>query len=396
MQTIHPLWKVWTIMALHFESTEFDRRRDALLAAMQERRLDAMLLFQQESMFWLTGYDTFGFCFFQSLVLKSDGRMALLTRSADLRQARHTSNIADIRIWKDSADANPAADLRALAGEFGLAGCRLGVEYESYGLVAANGFRLTAAFEGFASLVDASDIVTRLRAVKSLAELEFVREAGRLADLADAAALAQISAGADEGEILAAQHSAIFSAGGDYPGNEFIIGSGRDALLCRYKSGRRCLDAADQITLEFAGVFRHYHAAIMRTAIVGGPRPQHIAYHRAAREALLACEAEMKPGRTAGDVFAAHARVFAEHGLSEHRLNACGYSLGAKFTPSWMDWPMFYEGNPWVIEAGMVLFAHMILMDSETGTAMCLGRTSIVSERGAKPVNLPSLDLAVR
>jgi Xaa-Pro dipeptidase len=168
--------------------------------------------------------------------------------------------------------------------------------------------------------------------------------------MADAAALAQIHAGADEGDILAAQHSAIFSAGGDYPGNEFIIGSGRDALLCRYKSGRRCLDVADQITLEFAGVFRHYHAAIMRTAIVGEPRPQHIAYHRAAREALLACEAEMKPGRTAGDVFAAHARVFAEHGLSEHRLNACGYSLGAKFTPSWMDWPMFYEGNPWLIE----------------------------------------------
>ena len=41
----------------------------------------------------------------------------------------------------------------------------------------------------------------------------------------------------------------------------------------------------------------------------------------------------MRPGRTAGDVFAAHARVFDAHGLSAHRLNACGYSLGAKFTP---------------------------------------------------------------
>src|SRR3712207_8088706 len=59
-----------------------------------------------------------------------------------------------------------------------------------------------------------------------------------------------------------------------------------------------------------------------------------------------------------------------------HRLNACGYSLGAKFTPSWMDWPMFYEGNPWVIEPGMVFFAHMILMDSETETALCLDRKS--------------------
>ncbi|MDQ4136045.1 MAG: aminopeptidase P family protein, partial [Pseudomonadota bacterium] len=94
--------------------------------------------------------------------------------------------------------------------------------------------------------------------------------------------------------------------------------------------------------------------------------------------------------------FAAHARVFAAHGLDRHRLNACGYSLGATFTPSWMDWPMFYEANPWVIEPGMVVFAHMILMDSETETALCLGRTSIVGRNGAEPITLPSLELAIR
>ena len=57
-----------------------------------------MLLFAQESMYWLTGYDTFGFCFFQCLVVKADGSMVLLTRSADLRQARHTSIIDNIVI----------------------------------------------------------------------------------------------------------------------------------------------------------------------------------------------------------------------------------------------------------------------------------------------------------
>jgi Xaa-Pro dipeptidase len=383
-------------MALHFSTTEFSRRRTLLVGAMAEAGLDGMLLFQQESMYWLTGYDTFGFCFFQCLVVTGDARMALLTRSADLRQAQHTSTIAEIRIWKDSAEADPSRDLRALAADLGLAGKRLGVEYESYGLVAANGRRLDAAFAGFADLVDASTLVTRLRAVKSEEELAHVRRAGALSDKADEAALALIRAGADEGEILAAQHAAIFRAGGDYPGNEFIIGSGRDALLCRYKSGRRVLDARDQITLEFAGAYRRYHAAIMRTVVIGDPRPAHLAYHRAAREALLACEAEFVPGRTAGDVFTAHARVLDEHGLNRHRLNACGYSLGAKFTPSWMDWPMFYEANPWVIEPGMVLFAHMILMDSETETALCLGRTSIVAEGGAQPVNLPDLDLAIR
>lgn len=383
-------------MALHFTAAEFARRRDALLSAMEREKLDALFLFQQESMFWLTGYDTFGFCFFQCLVVKADGTMALLTRSADVRQAQHTSNLSDIRIWKDGRDANPARDLLAMAQELGLAGTRIGVEFESYGLVASNGRRLEAAFAGVANLVDASTIVTRLRAVKSAEEIVFVRRAAALSDAADSAALDAIRAGADESEILAAQHNAIFSAGGDYPANEFIIGSGRDALLCRYKSGRRRLDPQDQITLEFAGVERHYHAAIMRTVVVGEPRPLHLRYHAAAKAALLACEAELRPGRTAGDVFAAHALIFDEHGLSSHRLNACGYSLGAKFTPSWMDWPMFYEANDWPLEAGMVMFAHMILMDSGTETAMCLGRTYLVGQGAAEPVNLPDLDLAVR
>ena len=50
----------------------------------------------------------------------------------------------------------------------------------------------------------------------------------------------------------------------------------------------------------------------------------------------------------------------------QHRLNATGYSLGAVYAPSWMDWPMFYAGNPVVIGPGMAFFLHMILMDSDT------------------------------
>lgn len=384
------------IMALHFSPEEFSARRQRLLHAMADAKLDGLLMFEQESMFWLTGYDTFGFCFFQCLYLASDGRMALLTRSADLRQAELTSTLSDIRIWKDGADANPAAGLKAMLESLGAAGKQLGVEYQSYGLTAANGKKLDAALDGFAALTDASGIVARLRAVKSQAEIAFVRRAADLCDAAERSAIALARAGADEGDILAGMHSAIFAAGGDYPANEFIIGSAREALLCRYKSGRRVLDAQDQLTLEYAGAFRHYHCAAMRTLVIGSPRPLHVRYHAAAREALLACESALRPGQTAGDVFAAHARTFDAHGLSSHRLNACGYSLGAKFTPSWMDPPMMYEANPWVLEPGMVMFAHMILMDSGSETAMCLGRTYLVTEAAAEPLNAADLDLVVR
>ncbi|ADH89762.1 creatinase [Ancylobacter novellus DSM 506] len=382
-------------MTLHFTQPEFERRKGRLLVEMAERKLDGLLMFQQESMYWLTGYDTFGFCFFQSLWLGADGRLALLTRSADLRQAQHTSLIEDIRIWTDRADATPQQQLRDMVAGLGGSGARIGVEYESYGLTAAAGKKLDAAFEGFATLEDASRLVDRLRAVKSPAEIIYVRQAGKLALSAREAAIATVGPDVDEGEVLAAMQGAIFQGGGDYPANEFIIGSGADALLCRYKSGRRKLDGEDQITLEWAGAYRRYHAAMMETVIVGPPRDRHLELFAAAKQALEACAHAMIPGKTAGDVFAAHAHVMDGHGLSAHRLAACGYSLGAKFTPSWMDPPMFYEANPWVLEPGMVLFAHMILMDSETETAMCLGRTFLIGVNGNECLTEAPLDLIV-
>jgi Xaa-Pro dipeptidase len=383
-------------MALHFERTEYDARRDRLLIEMAEKKLDAILLFAQESMYWLTGYDTFGFCFFQCLALKSDGSMVLLTRSADLRQARHTSILDNIVVWTDRDGANPALDLRNLLNDIGLLGCRIGVEYDTHGLTAFNGRRLDEQLATFGQIVDASGIVSRLRLFKSPAEVEKAEKAAELSDAALDAALPLIRAGGDEAAILAAMQGAIFAGGGDYPANEFIIGSGPDALLVRYKSGRRKLTKNDQLTLEWSGVFNHYHAPMMRTALTGKASKRHQELFEACRDALMAVEKAMMPGNKFGDVFDAHARTMEAHGLTKHRLNACGYSVGARFTPSWMDMPMFYQGNPEPIAPNMTLFAHMIVMDSETETAMSLGRTYLTTESQPRPLSRHDLDLIVR
>ena len=182
-------------MALHFDRTEFDSRRDRLIIEMADRKLDAMLLFAQESMYWLTGYDTFGFCFFQCLVVKADGSMVLMTRSADLRQARHTSIIDNIVVWTDRDGVNPAAELRNLLNDLDLLGCRLGVEYDTHGLTARNGRLLDEELKTFGTAEDASDIVSRLRLFKSAAEIRKVERAASLADDALDAALPLIRQG---------------------------------------------------------------------------------------------------------------------------------------------------------------------------------------------------------
>ncbi len=383
-------------MALHFDLAEYARRVARVTASLEEHGLDGLLMFAQESMYYLTGYDTFGFCFFQCLYLGADGRMALLTRAPDLRQAQHTSTLEDIRIWNDEKGATPAAQLRDMVADLGGKGRKLGIELDTAGLNAANGKAVEMAFEGFAALSEASHLVSAIRVVKSAAELDTVRFAGKLGDAALEAALGETRAGADEGDILAALQGAVFRGGGDFPANEVIIGSGPDALLCRYKAGRRVLYTQDQLTLEWAGVYRHYHAAMMRTVIIGEPSPRHKSMHEACRAALGEVEKAMRPGFTAGDVFDAHARVMDGAGMKDHRLNACGYSQGARFTPSWMDWPMFYSCNDVALAPGMVFFAHMILMDSQSGMAMTLGRSYILTDGDPEPLSTATLELICR
>ena len=369
-------------MAIHFTRDEFDRRRDAVVRALKGRGLFGILLFKQESMYYLTGYDTFGFCFFQGLWLGSDGRMTLLTRAPDLRQAQHTSIIEDIRIWVDEAGADPAGALRDVVTGHGGAGKLIGIERDTQGLTAANWLRVERAFDEFCTLEDASDLVSAHRLVKSDDELAHVRRAAVLADDALAEAERLAVPGAFEGDILAAMQGAVFRGGGEYPGNPFILSSGPDALLCRDKAGRRRLAEQDQLTIEFAGAYCRYHSALMRTLVIGPVSDAHKAMHRACGDALDACRDTLHPGRRFGEVFDAHARVLDKAGYRKHRLNACGYSLGATFAPSWMDGPMFYTGNPQTVETGMVLFVHIILANSDDGLAMTLGETYAIRDDG--------------
>ena len=382
-------------MPVHFSEAEMQARRTSAADELVNRGLDSLLMFKQESMYYLTGYDSFGFSMFQCLVMDADGRTVLLTRLPDLRQAQFTSDISDIRLWHDVEGVNPAEELRQMLEDLNLAGARLGIEFASYGLTAANWRGVETALEGFCTLEDASTLVDQLRSVKSPAEIAYARRAAELADDAWDEAVRLARPGAFEGDILAAMQGAVFRGGGDYAGNEFILGSGPGALMVRYYTGRRHLDPEDQLTLEFAGAYRRYHAAMMRTIVIGRPDPQHLAMHSASVDALNACMQAVRPGGPMSRVYDAHAAVFDKAGYSGHRLRACGYGMGAVYNPLWVDPPMFYEDNPLIMRENNIFFLHMILMNSDSGIAMTLGQTVRVTATGCENLSRSPLDLVV-
>ena len=382
-------------MAIHFTKEEFLKRRSKVIEELKKQNLDGLLMFRQESMYWLTGYDTFGYVYFQCLVLTAKGDLVLLTRAPDLRQAQNTSIIKDIRIWVDKDKSNPADELKNILSELSLEKSNLGVEYEAYGLTGRNAIRLNNSLINFTNLHDKSELISFLRVLKSPVEIVYVKKAAELADKAMDAAWKHAHAGQNESKILAEMQGAIFNGGGDYPANEFIIGSGKNALLCRYQSEKRNLDEVDQLSIEWAGTYKHYHSAMFRTIPIGKINDKQKKMYEACVEALKACEKKLKPGNKVGEVFDVHAEIFDKFGYKKSRMNACGYSLGATFAPNWMDWPMLYTGNPVILQSGMVFFMHMILMDSENELAMNLGETYLLTDNGNERLGKKKLDLVI-
>ena len=382
-------------MALHFSDQEFSNRKNNTIESMKKLGLDAILIFRQESMYWLTGYDTFGYVFFQTLVMDQKGNMILLTRAPDLRQAQNTSNIKDIRIWVDKNNSDPTHELKNILNELNLKGKNIGVEYEAYGMTGRSAMKLNESLKNFCTLGDYSELITALRVVKSNEEITYVKKAAELADKALDVVWKFAKKGVSESKILAEMNKVIFEGGGDYPANEFIIGSGKNALLCRYQSEKQILSSPDQLTIEWAGTYKHYHSAMFRTIPIGKANKKHYEMHEACIAALKNCEKELVPGNKIGNVFDIHAKTFDDLGFKKARMNACGYSLGATFSPNWMDWPMLYTKNPYNIEVGNIFFLHMILMDSDSQLAMNLGETYLVNEKGSERLGKQKLDLVI-
>ena len=382
-------------MALHFSDQEFSNRKNNTIESMKKFGLDAILIFRQESMYWLTGYDTFGYVFFQTLVMDQKGNMILLTRAPDLRQAQNTSNIKDIRIWVDKDNSDPTHELKNILNELNLKGKNIGVEYEAYGMTGRSAMKLNESLKNFCTLGDYSELITALRVVKSDEEITYVKKAAELADKALDVVWKFAKKGVSESKILAEMNKVIFEGGGDYPANEFIIGSGKNALLCRYQSEKQILSSPDQLTIEWAGTYKHYHSAMFRTIPIGKANKKHYEMHEACIAALKNCEKELIPGNKIGNVFDIHAKTFDDLGFKKARMNACGYSLGATFSPNWMDWPMLYTKNPYNIEVGNIFFLHMILMDSDSQLAMNLGETYLVNEKGSERLGKQKLDLVI-
>lgn len=378
-----------------FADSEYDVRVAAARREMAARGLDALIVFAQESLYYLFGYDGGGYVFFQCAVLHAEDRpTTLLCRRPDVAQARDTSRLDEIKVWLNAEEADPAKDLLGILTASGLAGRRVGIETDSYSLTGFNCRAVFDAAEGVVDLVEASNIVRGLRVVKSPAELDLMRRAAGLADAAVAAIAETAGPGVLDSALTAAAMKAMLEGGGDMPPAGPLVNSGARAVYGRGVGGARGLSDSDLIMVELAGTYRRYNACIERCVTVGSVSDTQRAMHALVRDTLEEMLEAFRPGEPLGRVDEIHRARLDAAGYGEVRYAACGYSLGATYRPSWMDVPpMIYAGNPLELRPGMVFFPHVMLGDTRSGLAMGLGETVVVTDGAPEVLSGLSRDL---
>ncbi|WP_342363726.1 Xaa-Pro peptidase family protein [Terrarubrum flagellatum] len=370
------------VPTLPFSREEHLARQAKLRSTLRERGFDAMLVFAQESHYWLTGYDTGGFVFFQCAVVTADEKpIVLLTRRPDLLQARQTSTIEDIRLWWDAEDANPARELKDILKELALEGKRIAVELNTHGLTGWNLWRLQKTLAGFCTLDNDDHMIRWLRLVKSPAEIVYTRKAAELLDKSLIDVIAAARPGVMDSSLTATYLKTVLEGGGDMPPNAPLFNSGSRAVYGRGVSAPRRLEPVDQIVVEYPVAYRRYNVKTEWTIILGKASERQRYMYQTARDTLAKMTEIARPGTTLGEIFDAHAAGLDGAGFKAHRFGATGYSVGCTFAPTSMDVPpMIYSGNPTICQPGMTLFYHVMIGDSDTGYAMGVGHTLLVTE----------------
>ncbi len=330
---------------LPFSRAEYADRLARVRAAMDRAGIDTLVTVDPSNMAWLTGYDGWSFYVHQGVIVGPDGDPVFWGRAMDAVGASRTAYMGadDIVAYPDtyvmSTERHPMDHLAAELARRGWSDGTIGVEMENYYYSARAHAVLSEALP--ARMVDATALVNWCRAVKSPAELGFMRRAARIVERMHAAAREMIAPGVRTCDLVAeitatgyrgAEHEGV-AYGGDYPAIIPLTPTGLDATAAHLTWNDKPLGTGAGTFFEIAGVYRRYHAPLCRTVYLGTPPADMLRAQDALMEGIEDGISAARPGNTAGDVARAFYAVLAKHGVA--RKGRCGYPIGLSYPPDW-------------------------------------------------------------
>lgn len=339
-----------------FKRTEYETRLSRIQTELAEKKLDGLVAFQPETVTWLTGFFTRGYGSFQCAIIPVEGAPTLVCRDVEELYLDRTCVFPDRNMWSDGQDPVEVA-VRTIAGRLGKS-ANLGIELGAW----------TLSAERFAKLAerlpevrwqDESRLAADLRLIKSPAELEYQRRAGKAAEAGMQAAIDTIEVGVSEREIAAEICRAMIRAGSDLPGPG-VLSSGERAYHLHGGYTDRVLSRGDIVQIETTPNVCHYHARFMRPVMVAeASKRDHDTVEKliSIQDSALA---EVRPGVPSEVPDGIYRQGVLSAGLRDTYTNKTFYSVGLLLQPSGGERLEAAPGSDWSFETGMTFHTYVL------------------------------------
>jgi Xaa-Pro dipeptidase len=378
-----------------FPPEEFAARKKRVREAIGAAGLDWMVLFHPVSIHWLTGSDAKSYQAFQCLLVAADDRpLVMVVRESERPEIEADTLVERVVGWGGPEPEDPLAAFSRVAGDLGLASARVGMEVPAYYLHPYHYVRLKDLL-GEALVAEPSDLVHRLKLVKSPRELQYIRDAGAIADRAMQAFADNLARGRSELELTGEVYRVLLGSEGGLPASTLNLVSGERSAFSHGAPTERRLETGDFGNIEFGGVRRRYTATIGRQFSIGKPTARMLELYEIVREASEACRREMRDGVPAIVPHEAAKKVIAAAGLDRYRVHTTGYGLAPGFPPSWGEPVNMFGGSKDVLKAGMVLSVEPPVFIGEEKLGARLIDNVLVTETGTELIARFPPDLIV-
>ena len=373
---------------LPFPAAAFAERVAALRQMMGERGLDLLLLVNPANLYYLTGFGTGSGASVSFLVLPLEGEMVWAMRRTEISNLR--LGPADLRP-RDAVGVDDSQDVAVVLAELVLERDfprrRVGVEGEALAFTVSHQMKLGAALPD-SDFIDASGLVEGLRAVKSPAELAYMRQAGAITAFAMAAGLDALRDGVTDAEIAAAVLAAALREGsGRMAALPYVVSGPGSARAHSSWCGRRIV-RGDIVNVEFASSVARHHVPAFRVLSLGEPSDREIRnLHRASEAGLAAGLRSIRPGMTSDEADRVVREPIERAGYGAEFLVRAAYGIGIAFPPTWgeMGGMSLRPGDERIVEAGMCFHLVPALYKDGCG-CVCCSMPIEITERGAQPL----------
>jgi ectoine hydrolase len=352
-----------SLASLSFTREEYAGRIAKTRLAMQARGIELVVVSDPSNMAWLTGYDGWSFYVHQCVLLGLEGDPIWFGRAQDANGAKRTCFMGrdDIVGYPDhyvqSTERHPMDRLSTIIEERGWGKAPVGVEMDNYWFSAA-AFASLQRHLPDASFSDATGLVNWQRAVKSEAELDYMRTAARIVERMHQRIFDKVEAGMRKCDLVAEIYDAALrydpdiGAGGDYPAIVPLLPSGAAASAPHLTWDDEPMKTGEGTFFEIAGVYRRYHCPLSRTVFLGTPTQTFLDAEKAVLEGMEAGLEAAKAGNLCEDIANAFFSVLGRYGITKD--NRAGYSIGLSYPPDWGERTMSLRpGDKTVLERNM-------------------------------------------